>query len=53
MKYMAAVFMLLATPAWAHHEVVVATTMVPLMTGLAVITVGVIAVVRKRLRNKR
>lgn len=53
MRYLAAIVILLATPALAHHEVVVATSMMPLMTGLAVITVGVIAVVRKRLRKKR
>ena len=52
MRYLAAIFTLLATPALAHHEVVVATSMLPLMGGFAVVAVGIGSFLRKRLRKR-
>lgn len=52
MRYLAATFTFLATPALAHHEVVVATSMVPFIGGMAVVAVGITAFLRKRLRRK-
>lgn len=37
---------LVATPALAHHEVVVATSMLPLMGGVAVIVLAILAALR-------
>ncbi len=47
MRYLAAIFALLATPALAHHEVVVATSVLPLAAAFAVVAVGVAAFIRK------
>ena len=52
MRSLAALLTVLATPALAHHEVVVATSMMPLMGGLAVIALSCAAAVRKRFRKK-
>jgi len=40
MKRLAIIFALLASPAAAHHEVVVATSIVPMLSGLAAITLA-------------
>ena len=42
----------LAAPAHAHHEVVVATSMMPLMVGLLVILTAGLAALRQKLRRK-
>ena len=39
---------LLGTPALAHHEVVVATSMIPFLGGLAVIAAAIIAAWRDK-----
>ena len=46
-------FALLATPALAHHEVVVATSMLPVMGGLAVIAVAGMTALRDWWRKRR
>jgi hypothetical protein len=40
-----------ATPAFAHHEVVVATSMLPLIGGMATIAVAALAAMRKLRRE--
>lgn len=48
MKTLAPILIIAATPALAHHEVIVATSMVPTMLGLATIaSVGLGALWRK------
>ena len=42
-----------ATPALAHHEVVMATSMIPLASGLAAITLAGLALWRNRRRRNR
>ena len=39
---------LLGTPALAHHEVVVATSMIPILSGLAIIAAAIIAAWRDK-----
>lgn len=52
MRILSALFVLVATPAAAHHEVVVATSLLPLMGGLATIAVAAITAFRKALRKR-
>ncbi len=42
----------LGTPAFAHHEVVVATSMMPLMGGLVVILLAAVSAGRQGLRKR-
>lgn len=53
MRGAAIVLTLAATPALAHHEVVVVTSMVPVMLGVAVTAVAGLAALRQKLRNRR
>jgi len=48
----AAALALVASPALAHHEVVVAASILPLLGGLAAISLGGIAAWRKRRQRK-
>lgn len=50
---LAVIVTLSATPAMAHHEVVVATSILPLASGLAAITLAGLAVWRNRVRSRR
>lgn len=52
MKASTFLFAITATPAFAHHEVVVATSMLPLIGGMATIAVAALALMRK-LRRER
>jgi len=50
MRYLV-LLLFLAAPAHAHHEVVVATSMMPLMVGLLVILTAGLAALRQKLRG--
>ena len=44
---------LLGSPAYAHHEIVVATSMMPLLGGIAVILLAAITATHRRLTGRR
>ncbi len=51
MRYYFVLIGLVAGPAQAHHEVVVATSFLPVMGGLALIMVAGLAAARQKLRS--
>lgn len=53
MRYLALIAALLGSPAYAHHEIVVATTMMPLMGGIAAIIFAAITAIGLRLKERR
>ncbi len=53
MRTLAALIVFLATPASAHHEVAVATSMAPMLGVLAPVAFAAMAIVRKRLRRQK
>ena len=53
MRLLFAGALLAGTPAFAHHEVVVASSMIPAMTGLAFVVMSGFVGMRQRLRAKR
>lgn len=52
MRLLSASIVLCATPAYAHHEVVVAASILPLAGGLAAIAAAGLVALRKWLRNR-
>ncbi|WP_195819881.1 hypothetical protein [Roseobacter sp. MH60115] len=52
MRRLSVLVMPCATPAYAHHEVVVATSMLPLAGGLAAIAAAGLIALRRWLRNR-
>jgi hypothetical protein len=52
MRLAAFPLIVIATPAAAHHEMVVAASMVPLMGGIATIAVAALAALRKSVRKR-
>jgi hypothetical protein len=53
MRSLAPLSAVLATPAFAHHEVIVATSMMPLMGGLSLILVAALAGLRQKFRGRK
>ncbi len=53
MRCIALIAALLGSPAYAHHEIVVATSMMPLMGGISVILLAAITAIRPRLKGRR
>ena len=53
MRCIALIAALLGSPAYAHHEIVVATSMMPLMGGIAVVLLAAITAIRRKLTGRR
>ena len=51
MKRLALAFAVCAAPAYAHHEVVVVSSILPVLGGLALITTAGVAALRQWLRD--
>ncbi len=52
MRTLAFLTSVFATPAMAHHEVIVATSLLPLMGGIATIAIAALAAIGKSRRKK-
>lgn len=50
MKYLSLALMLAAAPAYAHHEVVMATSILPTLGGLTFVIAAGLVALRKKLR---
>jgi|GEM_PF-6573535 len=48
MKYFVAALTLIATPAWAHHEVIVISSMLPLFGGVVAVFAGIVAALKSK-----
>ena len=52
MRYAAQILLVSATPAFAHHEVVMATSILPTLAGLALISATGLGAIIQRIRKR-